>query len=85
MDKKNTNIKYFPVYRINRFTGLKLLFGEICYLLLNLHFNCDYRTIESLIEYKENLEEIEQNIADEEYVELIISVEYILENCLCIL
>ena len=35
--------------------------------------NCDYHTIESLIEYKENFAEIEEKIADEEYDELIMS------------
>ena len=39
-------------------------------------FEFDYHTIESLIEYKENLEEIEEKITDEEYDELIISVDF---------
>ena len=35
--------------------------------------NCDYRTIESLAKYNENLAEIKEKIANEEYDELIIS------------
>ena len=65
MKNKNTKIKYFPAYGNNRFIGLKLLFREIYYLLLNEYMNCYYRTIESLIEYKENLSEIEDRITDE--------------------
>ena len=76
--KRNSNLKYFPVYGNNRFIGIKILFGEISYLLLNVYLNCDYRTIESLIEYKENLAEIEQKIADVEYDELIIAGDF---NC----
>ena len=74
--KKNSNFKYFPVYGSNRFIGLKIFFGEICYLLLNVYLNCDYRTVESLIEFKENLAEIEQKIADVEYDELIIAGDF---------
>ena len=74
--KKNSNFKYFPVYGNNRFIGIKIFFGEISYLLLNVYLNCDYRTIESLIEYKENLAEIEQKIADVEYDELIIAGDF---------
>ena len=37
---------------------------------------CDYRTIESFIEYKEILAEIEENIADTEYDELIVSGDF---------
>ena len=58
MEKKNTNIKYFPLCGNNRFIELKILFGGICYILLNVYLNCDYRTLESLIEYTENLAEI---------------------------
>ena len=39
-------------------------------------FEFDYRTIESLIEYKENLAEIEEKINDEEYDELILSGDF---------
>ena len=67
---KNTNIKYFSVHGSNRFIALKLFFGEICYLLLNVYLNCDYRIIESLIGCKENFAEIEEKIADGEYDEL---------------
>ena len=69
-------IKYFPVYDINRFIGLKLFFRENFYLLLSACLNCDYRTIEILIECKENVAEIEEKIADEEYGELIISGKF---------
>ena len=41
--------------------------------MFNVYLNCDYRTIESIIEYKEDLADIEEKIADEEYDELIIS------------
>ena len=51
---KNTNIKYFTVHGNNRFIGLKLLIGEIGYLMLNVYLNCDYHTIECFIEYNEN-------------------------------
>ena len=47
-----------------------LFFGEIRFLLLNAQLNCDYRSIESHIEYKEYLGEVEENIIDEEYDEL---------------
>ena len=52
--KTNTNIKYFPAYVNIRFIGLKSLFGEICYLLLNVYLNYDHCTFESVIEYKES-------------------------------
>ena len=61
------------MYCINRFIALKLFIGEICYILLNIYLNCDYLTIESLIEYEENLAEIEEKFSDEEYDELILS------------
>ena len=67
------------VYGNNRFIGLQLLSGEICYLMMNAYFNClnsDHRTIESLIEYKENLAEIKEKILDEEYDELIKSGDF---------
>ena len=38
--------------------------------------NCNYRTIESLIEYKENFAKIEEKFFDEEYDELIISGDF---------
>ena len=55
---------------------MKLFFGDICYLLLNVYLNCDYRTFVSLIEYKENLTEIVKKIVDEEYDELIMSGDF---------
>ena len=60
------------MYSNNKSIGLKLLLGEICYLSLNGYLNCDYRTIESLIENTENLAEIEEKISDE-YDEIVIS------------
>ena len=43
---------------------IKLFFGEICYLLLNVYLNCDYSTFESIVECKENLAEVEEYIAE---------------------
>ena len=53
--EKNNSIKYFTVYDNNIFIELKLFFGEICHLLMNVYLNCNYRTIGSLVKYKENL------------------------------
>ena len=44
--------------------------------MLNVYLNWEFRTVESLIEYKENLGEIEEKIADEEYDELIIAGDF---------
>ena len=61
---RNTDIKYLSVHGNDRFIGLRQFFGEICYLIFNVYLNCDYRSIESHIQYKENLAEIEEKIVD---------------------
>ena len=71
--RKSKTIKYFPVYFNDRMQGLKILSNDISYLLINVYLNCDYRTIDSIIEYKSNLAHISNIINDENYSELIVS------------
>ena len=53
---------------------------EVFYILLNVYLHCNYSTIETLIEYKENMAKISETIATEEYDEVIIQVNLIVGN-----
>ena len=58
--------------------GLKIIFNNTTYLLVNVYINCDYGTIDSMIEYNTNLANLSNIMNDENYSELIISGDF---NC----
>ena len=76
--RKSKNIKYFPLYFTNRIMGLKIIFNNTEYILINVYMNCDYKTPESIVEYKSNLADLSNIMNDENYSEIIISGDF---NC----
>ena len=76
--RKTCKMKVFPVYYNDRIMGIKIEFGEISYLLINIYLNCDYGSIESLIDYKDNLAKLANFINSEIYDEVLIAGDF---NC----
>ena len=72
------DIKFKPIYFSSRIMGLRLDFQNCSYLVCNVYFPCDYRDLDSLIEYRSTLSEIENLIQDVEFGELIIAGDF---NC----
>ena len=76
--RKGYNLKVFPLYFNNRCMGIRLEFGEVKYLLINVYLNCDYRSTDSLIEYKDNLAYIANCMNEECFDEVIVAGDF---NC----
>ena len=55
-------IKYFPVNGNNRFTGLKLFFGKICYLLLNVYMNPNIELLKFVLHTKKTCHKFKINL-----------------------
>ena len=72
------NIKFKPIYVSSRIMGLQLDLGNMKYLVCNVYFPCDYRDIDSLIEYKSTLSQIENLVIEAEFDELIVGGDF---NC----
>ena len=41
--RKSVNFNYFPFYLTDRIMGLKIVFDNISYIILNVYMNCDYK------------------------------------------
>ena len=72
------DIRFKPMYFSNRIMGLMLYFENLSYLICNVYCPCDYRDLDSLIEYRSTLSEIENIIHEVEFGELIIAGDF---NC----
>ena len=68
--RKSINMRCVPVYLNNRGLGLKLIYGDISYLLLNVYLNCDYGNLESLLKFRENLAKISEFQSEFDFDEL---------------
>ena len=70
--KNFQNIKVHPIFINKRILGLKLSYGTTNLIILNVYLNCDYGTLDSLIEYKTNLAELSNFLNGEDYDEVLI-------------
>ena len=71
-------VQFKPIYLSNRIMGLKLVFENVSFLICNIYCPCDYRDLDSLIEYRSTLSEIENLVQEVEFGELIIAGDF---NC----
>ena len=76
--KKMNNIFCKPVYFSDRVMGLKLKYEQYTCLILNVYSICDYRTEDSLIEYKSVMSQLSNICSDEVYDDLVIMGDF---NC----
>ena len=74
--RKMTNIKCFPKIFTNRIMGLKIEIGPARYLVINIYLICDYRNVESLVEYKSILAELGNVLASEDFDNVIIAGDW---------
>ena len=75
--RKSLNMKIVPVYFNNsRFLGLNLRNDDMSYLLICVYMNCDYRNIESLMEYKFNLSDLAELMCSESFDEVILTGDF---------
>ena len=76
--RKSYNMKIFPVCFNERCMGIRVEFGEISYLIINVYLNCDYGNHASLIEYKDNIAKLANFINTQSFDEVIIAGDF---NC----
>ena len=62
--RKSDTITFRPINFSERIAGLKLTVGNETYLLLNVYCFCDYKTTESLINYRSLMAELAVIIAE---------------------
>ena len=64
--KPLTEVRFQPITFNSRIMGLRMLLpNDVTYLIINIYCICDYGTVDSLIEYKSTLADL-QNILDSE-------------------
>ena len=76
--RKYNNIIVTPIFVTNRIMGIEMQFEDIKYVILNVYCNCDYRTIDSLIEYKSIMSDLSNFCSNESYDEILIMGDF---NC----
>ena len=76
--RKFNNVNITPFFVTSRIMGIRLKFNHITYALLNIYCNCDYRTIDSLIEYKSVMSDLSNFCSDEFYDETLLAGDF---NC----
>jgi len=70
---RNINeVEYVPQFFNERIMGIKLQYNFSTYLLLNVYLPCDYGDVNSLIDYKFQLAELNNIVLQESYDEIMI-------------
>ena len=72
------NIPVHPIYISDRILGVKLVFPDICVLILNIYATCDYRTSQCLVDYKSSLCDLSNVLEFENFDEVVIAGDF---NC----
>ena len=70
--KRNIYCKVYSVSYSSRTTGLKLVYEDSVYLLLNIYAFCDYGITESLINYKLHIAELSSICTNGSFTDVII-------------
>ena len=75
--RKSLNVNILPVYfNNNRFLGLNIRNNELSYLLISVYMNCNYRNIESLVDYKFNLSDLAEIMCSVSFDEVLLTGDF---------